>query len=104
VNACETVIGRRLNSFQRLLPPGPTGTNGHATYGANRRIVVVPVTTSYPGTIQDYACMLLLQPLSVPMGDVQLEFIGNAADPTSPCVTAGLPGGAAGPLVPVLVR
>lgn len=104
VNDCESVIGRRLNSFQRLLPPGSGVANGHVTYGANRRIVVVPVTTTYPGEVQDYACMLMLQPLSIPMGDVQLEYIGNAADPGSPCVTSGLPGGAAGPLVPVLVR
>lgn len=104
VSDCESAIGRTLNSFQRLLASGPGGTNGHATYGSNRRIVVVPVTTSYPGEIEDYACMLMLQPLSIPMGNVQLEFIGNAADPGSPCVTSGLPGGVAGPLVPVLVR
>lgn len=104
VSDCESHIGRTLNSFQRLLPPGPNGTNGHAAYGTNRRVVVVPITTSYPGEVQDYACMLMLQPLSIPMGDVQLEYIGNAADPTSPCVTSGLPGGSAGPLVPVLVR
>ncbi len=73
VQDCAAVIGRSLNSFQRLLAPGPNGVNGHATYGANRRIVVVPVTSSYPGRVEDYACMLLLQPLSIPMGEVQLQ-------------------------------
>lgn len=104
VNDCESTIGRTLNSFQRLLSSGAGGTNGHAAYGSNRRIVVVPVTNGYPGQVNDYACMLMLQPLSIPMGNVQLEYIGNAADAGSPCVTSGLPGGVAGPLVPVLVR
>ena len=48
--------------------------------------------------------MLMLQPLSIPMADVQLEFIGNASLQTSPCSFSGMPGGAAGPLVPALVR
>jgi hypothetical protein len=48
--------------------------------------------------------MFMLQPLSIPIVDVQLEYRGNAGAPGSPCVTAGLPGGVAGPLVPVLVR
>lgn len=104
VRDCETLIGRSLNSFQRALPGGPNAVDGHRTYGLNKRIALVPVTNGYPGRVEDYACMLLLQPLSIPMGDVQLEFIGNAALPGSPCVTSGLPGGSAGPLVPVLVR
>jgi len=52
----------------------------------------------------DYACMLMLQPLTIPMSDVKLEFRGNAGTPGSPCTTSGIPGGVAGPLVPVLVR
>jgi hypothetical protein len=35
---------------------------------------------------------------------VKLEFRGNAGAVGSPCTTNGLPGGSAGPLVPVLVR
>jgi len=46
----------------------------------------------------------MLQPLSSPLIDVQLEFIGNAGAANSPCTTSGLPGGSAGPRVPVLVR
>jgi hypothetical protein len=56
------------------------------------------------GRVIDYACMLMLQPLSIPMSDTWLEFRGNAGAAGSPCTTSGLAGGTAGPLVPVLVR
>jgi hypothetical protein len=52
----------------------------------------------------DFTCMLILQPIPSPFDDVKLEFRGNASAPGSPCTGSGLPGGAAGPLVPVLVR
>lgn len=105
ITACETILGegRRLNSFAKLAAPGPTATGGHREYGISRRVVLVPVINPANNVI-DYACMLMLQPLSIPMGNVQLEFRGNASAPNSPCTTAGLPGGVAGPLVPVLVR
>jgi hypothetical protein len=54
--------------------------------------------------VSGFLCMLMLQPLSIPLTDVQVEYIGNASDAGSPCVTSGLAGGTAGPLVPVLVR
>jgi hypothetical protein len=54
--------------------------------------------------VTDFVCMLILQPLSTPMVDVQLEYLGNASTADSPCTGSGLPGGTAGPLVPVLVR
>jgi hypothetical protein len=63
----------------------------------------VPVTDGSNKVI-DFLCMLMLQPLSIPMADTQLEFLGNASLPTSPCSFSGMPGGAAGPLVPALVR
>ena len=69
----------------------------------NRRIVTVPVLNDSSQVI-DFACMLMLQPLSSPMVDVELEYLGNAAAAGSPCVSGGLPGGVAGPLVPALVR
>jgi Flp pilus assembly protein TadG len=72
------------------------------TYGTNRRLVTVPITTG--GIIKDFACMLLLQPIPTPFADVQLEYRGNASQAGSPCTGSGLPGGTAGPLVPVLVR
>jgi hypothetical protein len=104
LKACEDLTGITLNSFNDLIPGG-TGPGGHQQYGANRRVVLVPLTTSYPGSVADYVCMLMLQPLQVGLpGNVQLEFLGNASATGSPCATSGLPGGVAGPLVPVLVR
>jgi hypothetical protein len=100
--SCENITGLNLNSFQKLAAPG-MATGGHRQYGANRRIVLVPVVNGANGVI-DYACMFMLQPLSIPLADVQLEYRGNAGTPGSPCTTNGLAGGTAGPLVPVLVR
>jgi Flp pilus assembly protein TadG len=99
---CESITGLDLNSFQKLAAPGAT-SGGHRQYGMNRRLVIVPVVNGAMNVI-DYACMFMLQPLSIPIVDVQLEYRGNAGATGSPCVTAGLPGGVAGPLVPVLVR
>ncbi|HEX2531972.1 MAG TPA: TadE/TadG family type IV pilus assembly protein [Burkholderiaceae bacterium] len=101
-DSCESITGVNLNSFQNLAAPGNT-TGGHRQYGYNRRIALVPVIDG-SNKVQDYACMLLLQPLSIPMADVELEYLGNAATAGSPCTTNGLPGASAGPLVPVLVR
>jgi hypothetical protein len=102
VTACESLNNIRLNSFRFLAASG-TGPGSHGAWGTNRRIVTVAVTDSSMRVI-DFVCMLMLQPLSVPMTDVQLEFIGNASLASSPCSFSGMPGGAAGPLVPALVR
>lgn len=99
--SCESSTGLSLNSFQDLATPGPTGE--HHRYGSNRRIVTVPVVNA-SNRVVDYACMLMLQPMTIPMSNIYLEFIGNAAAVGSPCTTSGLPGGTAGPRVPVLVR
>jgi hypothetical protein len=104
VNACETLIGRTLNGEQKLLPSGASAVDGHYRWGTTRRLVLVPITRSFPGSVADYACMFMLQPLSIPKADIQLEYLGNASSPGSPCTTSGLAGGTAGPLVPVLVR
>jgi Flp pilus assembly protein TadG len=101
--SCEQITGLSLNSFQDLALPGPTATGGHRTHGVRSRVATVPVVNAANEVI-DYACMFMLQPLSIPMSNVQLEFLGNAGAPGSPCTTSGLPGGNAGPLVPVLVR
>ncbi|SFE49070.1 Putative Flp pilus-assembly TadE/G-like [Variovorax sp. OK212] len=101
-NSCESITGLSLNSFQKLAVPGNV-TGGHMQYGLDRRIVTVPVIDGGNHVI-DYACMLMLQPLSIPMTDTQLEFRGNAGAAGSPCTSSGLAGGSAGPLVPVLVR
>ncbi|PBI95004.1 hypothetical protein BKP43_08040 [Variovorax boronicumulans] len=101
-NSCESITGLSLNSFQKLATPGNVA-GGHMQYGMDRRFVTVPVIDGGNHVI-DYLCMLMLQPLSIPMTDTQLEFLGNAGAAASPCTTSGLAGGSAGPLVPVLVR
>lgn len=100
-HSCESITGLNLNSFNDLATPGTTGD--HKTYGRDRRTVVVPVING-ANTVIDWSCMLMLQPLSIPLVPVQLEFIGLAGQPGIPCVTNGMPGGWAGPLVPQLVR
>lgn len=100
-NGCEGITGLSLNGFQSLASAGQAGE--HAQYGASRRIVTVPIVDAGSHVV-DYACMLMLQPLTIPMSDVYLEFIGNASAINSPCTTSGLPGGWTGPKVPVLVR
>ena len=91
----------KLNSFQKLATPGAAGQ--HRQYGANRRLVLVPVINDASQVI-NYVCMFMLHPLSGPNDPAQLEFRGMASLATSPCTPAGKPGGLAGPLVPVLVR
>jgi Flp pilus assembly protein TadG len=103
LHVCETITGLTLNSFQKIAAPGVNATGGHREYGISRRIVLVP-TVDGSNRVSGYACMLMLQPLSIPMAPVQLEYRGDASLLGSPCVTNGFPGGAAGPLVPVLVR
>lgn len=102
VSSCESINGIKLNSFKDLAASG-NGSASHGAWGSNRRIVTVPVTDNANKVI-DFMCMLMLQPLSIPMANVKLEFIGNAGSPTSPCSFSGIPGGTAGPLVPALVR
>lgn len=75
----------------------------HKDFGADRRIVLVPFVNA-TGTVKAFACMLMLQPMTIPVDKVQLEYLGNANDPSSPCTTNDLAGGSNGPLVPVLVR
>jgi Flp pilus assembly protein TadG len=103
--SCESISGLSLNSFQDVAVPGswPPNTGGHGQFGTSRRIVLVPVVSGTNSVI-DYACMLMLQPLSIPLVQVQLEYIGNAGVAGSPCTTSGMPGGSVGPLVPALVR
>jgi Flp pilus assembly protein TadG len=105
LSQCETAIGSHQmpSSEKNLIPGGTGGSSQHKQYGTNRRVVLVPVTVSYPGSIAGYACMFMLQPI-FKADPTQLEYIGPASDAASPCTTAGLPGGSAGPLVPVLVR
>ncbi|UBQ44005.1 hypothetical protein [Comamonas thiooxydans] len=88
-----------------------------AANGASRRVVPMPIVdcAAFDGLsgngsikISDWACVLLLHPIKKGAGPnstkMWLEYLGLGSDPTSPCSTSGLPGGASGPLVPVLVQ
>ena len=88
-----------------------------ASHGADRRLVTAPVVNcaAWAGTnpqtiaVLGYACMLMLHPMthtSDPLYsvDVWLEYRGPANAANSSCNTAGVAGGTAGPLVPVLVH
>lgn len=105
LDTCIAITGLDIKpgGFKDLAVPGPNATGGHKQHGRDRRTVVVPVIDGSNSVI-DWACMLMLQPLSVPLVPVQLEFIGLANSPGVPCTTNGMPGGALGPLVPTLVR
>lgn len=81
----------------------PTTAAMHKQYGYNRRLVTVPVLTA-TNTIQDFACMFMLEPMIHPLNPVYLEFRGLASSVDSPCTTNGLAGALAGPNVPTLVR
>jgi Flp pilus assembly protein TadG len=91
----------KLNSFQKLATPGAGGQ--HRQYGNDRRLVVVPVINA-AAQVTDFVCMFMLHPLSGPNDPAQLEYRGLAGIPDTPCAPSGMPGGTAGPLVPVLVR
>jgi Flp pilus assembly protein TadG len=104
VGDCETKNGLKNNSLKSSSYLATPGTGGELQrYGTNRRLAPVAVVNANYKVV-DFVCMLMLQPISTPMVDVQLEFLGNASDVGSPCTGSGLPGGSAGPLVPVLVR
>lgn len=96
VKTCESASGLKLNAKTMA------SAAELRQYGGNRRIAPVPVVDG-ANKVVDFACMLMLQPIETPMADVQLEYLGNASEPGSPCIASGLPGGSAGPLVPVLV-
>ena len=95
--------------------PGFGATTGVDAYRtANRRLTAIPVlqcntaATSCPsgfGQTLGFACVLML---SAEQGSnpLRVEYRGPADQPSSGCVTTGLPGGenTAGPLVPVLVQ
>ena len=91
----------KLNSFHKLATPGAAGQ--HRQYGYNRRLVIVPVINGSAQVI-NYVCMFMLHPLSGPNDPAKLEYRGLASIPETPCTPSGMPGGSAGPLVPVLVR
>jgi hypothetical protein len=102
VNGGDDITGLKMKGGYKTLAT-PNAGGEHQQFGYNRRIVATPVINGANQVI-DYACMLILQPLTSPTVDVQLEFVGNAGAASSPCTTNGLAGGTAGPKVPVLVQ
>lgn len=102
VKGGDKITGLNLNGgYKTLATPG--GGGQHQQFGYNRRIASVPVVNGANGVI-DFVCMLMLQPMTGPTVDVQLEFLGNAGSAGSPCTTNGFAGGSAGPLTTVLVQ
>lgn len=83
----------------------------HQASGTNRRIVTSPVidctvwNSSPSGNppIEGFACVMLLEPIFSPPGQIRIEFIGLPGV-IAECPTSGLPNGAGGNLVPVLVQ
>lgn len=98
----DAVTGLRMSGgYKTLATPALAGE--HQRLGHSRRIVTVPVI-NISARVLDFACMLILQPMTSPTVDIQLEFIGNAGTPNSPCSSNGSAGGATGANVPVLVQ
>lgn len=86
----------------------PPPVTDHATYGVQRRVLGAPIidcTLSSP-TILGMGCVLMLNPMGNGSDDLFLEYLGLATAASSPCRTAGAPGGSGGtgPLVPTLVQ
>ena len=90
-----------------------TSVAQHTQFGADRRLAVAPIIdcaqwedTNHQATVVAWACILMLHPIDGPDPLVTMEYEGLANDPTSPCATSGVVGGAGsvGPLVPGLVQ
>lgn len=121
-NAYQGTSGATLNfkaaraaftPYQGGTPQGFTGTSSatHLAAGKNRRIVASPVIdcsvwNSNPSgnpPIEGFACVMLLEPIFSPPGQISIEFLGVPGS-ISECPTSGLAGGTSGTQVPVLVQ
>ncbi|UCF23089.1 MAG: hypothetical protein JSV72_19860 [Ralstonia sp.] len=102
VTGGDKITGLSVQGGYKNLGTARTGGD-LATYGANRRLVLVPVISA-ASKIIDYACMLMLQPIDGVHMTPQFEFVSNANNLGSPCTPSGLAGGSLGPLVPALVE
>ena len=98
-------------SYQQLA--ATTTVAQHTQFGADRRLAVAPIIdcsqwedTNHQATVAAWACILMLHPIEGPDPLVVMEYEGLANDPSSPCATSGVVGGAGsvGPLVPGLVQ
>lgn len=86
----------------------PPPVTDHATYGVQRRVVGAPIIDCASATpkILAMGCVLMLNPMGNGNDSFFLEYLGLATSPSSPCRTAGAPGGAGGTgtLVPTLAQ
>lgn len=86
----------------------PPPVTNYATYGIQRRVVGAPIIdcTAAAPKILAMGCVLMLNPMGNGATDLFLEYLGLATSASSPCRTAGKPGGADGngTLVPTLVQ
>jgi Flp pilus assembly protein TadG len=103
--------GNALTGLSINMPPYSSATPAElATAGTDRRLAAAPIVncggwaSSPTVPIVAWACVLMLHPIGSPSDDVTMEYRGLSNDPSSPCASFGIPGGAAGPLVPVLVQ
>jgi hypothetical protein len=91
-----------------------TAAGNYVTYGADRRLVVVPLVdcSSFVGSqhapVRGYACILMTEPYNKVGSNVTVtaEYLGRSDVSGSPCATSGSVGNASssGPLVPALVQ
>lgn len=89
-----------------------TSAERHAAYGADRRVVPMPVVDcgtwgpAHAAVGEGWACVLMLHPLPPPNESMTLEYLGRVGDPGVPCGTFGHSGGPSGtgPRVPTLVQ
>jgi hypothetical protein len=93
----------------------PSSSAQHASDGADRRLVILPIldcssfTGSQHAPIRAYACVLMLDPYRKDSGNnvvSRLEYRGRSNMPGSPCASSGIAGDVTseGPLVPSLVQ
>jgi hypothetical protein len=102
VSGGDGITGLSMSGgYKTLATPALAGE--HQQLGHSRRIVTVPVINT-SSKVLDFACMLILQPMTSPTVDIQMEFIGNATSANSPCSTNGASAGGSGASVPVLVQ
>jgi hypothetical protein len=105
VAGCKLVGPFSFPGNINYIVPSGSEPGSHGAEGMNRRVVLLSVIGGADGvSVVGFACMLMLQPLSIPMEEVKFEYLGNAANADSPCSSAGPPGGEGGPRVPALVH
>jgi hypothetical protein len=104
IAAGNAITGLSISNAYKSADMGTyaAGTHALATHGGDRRLVLAPFVVS--ATIVAWACMLMLHPIDGPNVIVYLEYVDNAANPSSPCSASGMAGGTNGPLVPTLVQ